>query len=52
MRFISLLTILVRKEYLPKINNLAKRHGAGPPEARGPMQSHRLHRLRADLDYK
>jgi len=25
----------------------AKRYGAGPPGARGPMQLHRLHRLRA-----
>jgi len=47
MRFISLFTILVRKEYLPNINNLAKRHGAAPPVARGPMQPHRLYRLKA-----
>ena len=25
----------------------SKRHGAGPPEARGPMQPHRLHRFKA-----
>jgi len=42
MRFISLSTIPVRKEYLAKINNLPNHHGAEPPEARGPMQSHRL----------
>jgi len=30
-----------------KMNNLPKHHGAGPPEARGPMQLHRLHRLKA-----
>jgi len=28
------------------MNNLAKHHGVGPPEARGPMHLHRLHRLR------
>jgi len=27
---------------LAKMNNLPKHHGAGPPEARGPMQLHRL----------
>jgi len=37
----------VRKKYLAKINNLSNHHGAGPPEARGPMQPHRLHRLKA-----
>jgi len=37
----------VRKEYLAKLNNLPNHHGAGPPEARGPMQPHRLHRLKA-----
>ena len=42
MRFISLSTILVRKGCLAKTNN---HHGPGPPEARGPMQPHRLHRL-------
>ena len=31
-----------------KMNNLPKHHGTGPPEARGPMQLHRLHRLKAD----
>jgi len=41
----------VRKEYLAKINNLPNHHGAGPPEARGPMQSHRLHRLKAGPDH-
>jgi len=51
MRFINLTTILVRKEYLAKINNLPKHHGAGPTEARGPMQPHRLHRLKAGPDY-
>ena len=30
-----------------KKNNLPKHHGAGPPEARGPMQLQRLHRLKA-----
>jgi len=56
--------ILVRKEYLAKINNLPNHHGAGslkargpqrrgaprgavPPEARRPMQLHRLHWLKA-----
>jgi len=38
--------------YLAKMNNLPKHHGAGPQrrgatEARGPMQLHRLHRLKA-----
>ena len=47
MRFISLFIILVRTEYLAKINNLFNHHGAGLPEARGPMQPHRLHRLEA-----
>jgi len=47
MRFISLSTIPVRKEYLAKINNLPNHHGAGSPEAWGPMQSHRLHWLKA-----
>ena len=42
MRFISLSIILVRKEYLAKMHNLPNHHGSGPPEARGPMQSHRL----------
>jgi len=41
----------VRKEYLAKINNLADHHGTGPPEKRGPMQSHRLHRLKAGPEY-
>jgi len=26
-----------------KMNNLPKHYGAGPPEARGPMQLHRLY---------
>jgi len=30
MRFISLYTILVRKEYLAKINNLPNYHAPGP----------------------
>jgi len=30
-----------------KMNSLFKHHGAGPPEVRGPMQLHRLHRLKA-----
>jgi len=30
MRLISLFIILVHKEYLAKINNLPKHHGAGP----------------------
>jgi len=29
------------------MNNLLKHHGAGSPKARGPMQPHRLHRLKA-----
>jgi len=29
------------------MNNLPKHHGTGPPEGRGPMQLHRLHRLKA-----
>jgi len=29
------------------MNNLPKDHGVGPPGARGPMQLHRLHRLKA-----
>jgi len=29
------------------MNNPPKHHGARPPEARGPMQLHRLHRLKA-----
>jgi len=33
------------------MNNQPKQHGAGPPEARGPMQLHRLHRLKAGPDY-
>jgi len=33
MRFISISTILLRKEYLEKINNLPKHHGAGPNAA-------------------
>jgi len=44
MTFISLFTILERKEYLAKMNNLPNHPRAGPPEARGPMQ---LHQLRA-----
>ena len=31
-----------------KMNNLPKHYGAGPPEARGPMQLHRLYWLKAD----
>ena len=38
MRFISLFIILVRKEYLAKMNNLPNHHGSGPPEARGPLR--------------
>jgi len=30
-----------------KMNNVPKQHAAGPPEARDPMQLHRLHRLEA-----
>jgi len=30
-----------------KMNNLTKHHGAGPPEARGQMQPHRLRRFMA-----
>jgi len=33
------------------MNNLPKHHGAGIPEARGPMQLHRLHRLKAGPGY-
>jgi len=46
----------VRKEYLTKINNLPDHNwsgaprGAGPPEARGRMQLHRLHWLKAGPD--
>jgi len=49
MRFTILPTILEYKKYLAKMNNLSNHHGAGPPEARGPMQPHRLHRLKAAL---
>ena len=38
---------LTRKGYLEKMNNLPKRHGAGPPVALGSMQLHQLHRLKA-----
>jgi len=38
--------MLKHKVYLAKLNNLPKHYGAGPPEERGPMQLHRLHRLR------
>ena len=34
-----------------KMSNLPKHHGAGPPEARGPMQMHWLHRLKAGPAY-
>jgi len=34
MKFVSLSTIIGRKEYPAKTNNLPKRHGALPPEAR------------------
>jgi len=37
----------MRKVYLAKMNNLPKHHGAGPPEVRGPVQLHCLHRLKA-----
>jgi len=47
MIFLNLYTILGRKVYLAKINKLTNHHGAGPPEARGPMQMHRLYRLKA-----
>jgi len=47
MRFINLSGIFLRKEHVAKINNLPNHHGAGPPEARGPMQPHRLHRFKA-----
>jgi len=33
------------------MNNSSKHHGARPPEARGPMQLHRLHRLKAGPGY-
>ena len=39
--------ILECKGYLAKVNNLPNDRGTGPPEARGPMQPHRLHRLQA-----
>ena len=43
MRFLSRFCwILERKEYLENVNNLPKHYGAGPPEARGTMQLHRL----------
>jgi len=35
-----------------KMNNLPKHHGAGSPEARGPMQLHRSHRLKAGPEDK
>ena len=38
--------ILERKVYLAKMNNLPKHHGAGPAEARGPTQLHRVYRLK------
>jgi len=47
MTFISLSTILVRKEYLAKMNNLTNHHCAGSPKALGPMQLHELPRLKA-----
>jgi len=34
-----------------KINKLTKHHGAGPPDTRGPMQLHRLHRLEAGPEW-
>jgi len=37
--------LIKRKVYLTKMNNLPKHHGAGP------IQLHRLHRLKADPDY-
>ena len=39
--------ILKRKVHLAKMNNPPIHHCAGSPEARGPMQLHRLHRLKA-----
>jgi len=33
------------------MNNLPKHHSAGAPEAWGPMQLHRLHRLKAGPEY-
>ena len=45
LRFYS---ILKRKVYLANMKNLSKHHGAGPAEARGPMQ---LHRLKAGPEY-
>jgi len=42
MKFIILPRNLECKEYLAKINNLPNHHGARSPEARGPMQPHRL----------
>jgi len=45
MRLTSLSIILERKEYMAKMNNLPKHHGAGP-EARVSMQLHRLHLLK------
>jgi len=47
MTFISLSTILERKEYLAKMNNLPNHHRAGLPAVRGPMERRRLHRLKA-----
>ena len=46
-----------RKEYLAKMNYYPNTwrgapRGAGPPEARGPKQPHRLHRLKAAPGYK
>jgi len=49
MRFVNRCHwILKLKEYLEKINNLPKHHGAEPPDTRGAMQLHRLHRVAVD----
>jgi len=47
----SLSTILEHEEYLAKMNNLPNHHhhGAPPLQVRGPMQLHRLHRLKTGL---
>jgi len=39
--------ILKRNLHLAKMNNLPKHHGAGHPDGGGPMQLHRLNRLKA-----
>ena len=43
MRFINrFYCVLEPERHLEKMKNLPEHHGAGTPEARGPMQLHRL----------